>query len=260
MSDKGRTRRSRAIVTGASKGIGAATAERLAGDGAHVLLVGRDEGDLAKRCEGIRRAGGRADFISIDIADRAAAGRIVEAATETLGGIDIVVNCASATLNDHFFALTDDQWQLGFEIKIFGTIRLCRAAWPSLKASGGSIVNIGGIGARTPMARNVMTGALSSSLMAITKALAEAGIAEGVQVNLIHPGFIRTPRSEKTVRRDAGTDDLDAAMQAKVAAMGAIRPGVPADVASLVAWIVSPEGSFLQGAAIDLDGGATRGI
>ena len=249
-----------AIITGASLGIGRAIALRLAADGAGVMLVGREESALQAVCDEIRSQDGGADYIVVSLEDRAAAAAIVARALDRFGRLDILVNCASATINDDIFTVTDDQWAQGFEVKVFAALRLCRAAWPALKEAGGAVVNIGGIGARTPRADGAMTGALSAALMAISKSLAERGIAEGVQVNMINPGFIRTPRSEGLLARALGTDDVDEAARIGAANLGATRPGRPEDVAALVAFILSPGGDYLQGAIIDLDGGATRGI
>jgi len=244
-------RRSRAVVTGANSGIGEAIARRLAAEGAQVLLVARDGEALDRVRDDLRAAGGRAERLAVDLSTRASG--------EALGGVDILVNCASLTRNDDFFTLTDDQWEAGFAVKVFGAIRLCRACWPTLKAGGGSIVNIGGIGARTPTFGNVMTGALSASLMAITKSLAERGVVDGVQVNAINPGLIRTPRVERTVGAAGASDPLEG-LERRIRQVGAVRLGRPEDVASLVAYIVSPDGELLQGAIIDLDGGATKGL
>jgi 3-oxoacyl-[acyl-carrier protein] reductase len=243
-----------AIVTGASLGIGKAIAMRLAADGAKVLLVGRDGAALKSVQEEIAAPGGISRPFVADLAERAAGEAIVARALEDFGRLDILVNCASATINGDLFSIADDQWSLGFEVKVFAAIRLCRAAWPALKDSRGSIVNIGGIGARTPRAGDAMTGALSASLMAITKSLTDRGVTDGVRVNMINPGLIRTPRTERLIGRS------DEAMQAAADRLGSTRPGTPEDVAALVAFIVSREGEHLQGSIIDLDGGATKGM
>jgi NAD(P)-dependent dehydrogenase (short-subunit alcohol dehydrogenase family) len=249
-----------AIVTGASLGIGRAIALRLATDGFRVMLVGRDEATLQQVCDEIHGNAGVAEPNVAALEDRSAAEAIVARTLDRFGRLDILVNCASATVNDDVFVLTDDQWTMGFEVKVFGALRLCRAAWPALRQSGGSVINIGGIGARTPRANDAMTGALSAALMAISKSLAERGIADGVQVNMINPGFIRTPRSEGLLKRYHSTDDVEEAVRKGAANLGATRPGRPEDVAALVAFMLSDEGSYLQGAIIDLDGGATRGL
>lgn len=251
----------RAIVTGASAGIGEAIARRLAADGAQVLLVGRNEAELGRVAGAIRAQGGGAWPFAGDLARPETAGLIVAAALEAMAGIDILVNCASQTVNRDIFTLTDDEWRDGFEVKFFAAMRLIRAAWPSLKEGCGSVVNIGGAGARTPHPVSAMSAASSSALAAITKALAEAGIADGVQVNAIHPGLVRTPRIERTfAARAVGEDEIQAVLRASSERSGTVRAGRPEDVASLVAYIVSPAGEMLQGAIIDLDGGMTKGM
>ena len=252
--------RRRAIVTGATGGIGRCIAETLAAGGADVLLVGRDQASLAAVGEAIQARGGRATWCAVDLVTEGAAEAVVQAALDKMQGVDILVNCASATLAGDFFDVTDAQWSLGFEVKVFGAIRLCRAAWPHLRKSNGSIVNIGGIGARTPRPGYVMSGALSAALMAITKALADRGISDGVQVNLINPGSIRTPRIEATFGGSKDPAVRDAALQKRARGFGATRLGEPQDIADMVGFVVSPSGDFLQGSMIDMDGGATKGI
>src|SRR5262249_6617335 len=129
-----------AVVTGASLGIGRAIAIRHAADGARVLLVGRDGGALQAVQGEIEAAGGIAHTCVADLAERAAGEMIVARALQEFGRLDILVNCASATINGDLFAIADDQWSLGFEVKVFAAIRLCRAAWPALKKSRGAIV------------------------------------------------------------------------------------------------------------------------
>lgn len=252
--------RCRAIVTGASTGIGAAIARRLAADGAQVLLVARSAQRLESVAAEIGAAGGVAHACPVDLADPAAAEHVAAAARAAMGGIDLLVNCASLTHNADFFAVTDRQWEEAFAVKVFAAIRLCRTVWPDLRAARGSIVNIAGIGARTPRPFTAVTATTSSALVALTKLLADAGVAEGVQVNAINPGMIRTPRIERTLGAEGAAAEVAANLAERARAAGATRVGTPEDVAALVAWIVSPAGDLLQGAIIDLDGGATKGI
>jgi len=249
------TARRHAVVTGASSGICAAIARQLAADGAAVLLVARSVDGLAAVAADIRGAGGTAHCCAVDLAMRDSAQVVVETALAAMGAIDILVNCASLTHNADFFEVTDDQWEEAFAVKVFAAIRLCRTAWPALRESGGSIVNIAGIGARTPRPFSAVTSGTSSSLLAITKLLAAAGVSDGVQVNAINPGMIRTPRIERTMG-GGGADVLNE----RARAAGAKRVGTPEDVAAMVAYIVSPAGDLLQGAIIDLDGGTTKGL
>src|SRR5689334_9194577 len=120
-----------AIVTGASLGIGRAIALRLARDGADVVLVARDADRLRSVAEEIAALGAGAEAIAASLEDRAMAETIVGRTLERFGKVDVLVNCASATINDDIFALTDEQWALGFEVKLFAALRLCRSAWPA---------------------------------------------------------------------------------------------------------------------------------
>src|SRR4029077_20093221 len=110
------------------------------------------------------------------------------------GRLDILVNNAGANRRGSFFTLTDADWDAGFELKFFGQVRLCRAAWPLLKASGGSIVAIAGIGGRAPVADYMIGSSVIGAQLAFMKALADIGKRDGVQVNSINPGSVDTGR------------------------------------------------------------------
>jgi NAD(P)-dependent dehydrogenase (short-subunit alcohol dehydrogenase family) len=249
-----------AIVTGASRGIGRAIAMRLAKEGALVILSARDEQALDQTVKEIADTGGLATSIPLDLRVPENPARLVEFAVEVDQGIDIVVNNAGATKRDAFLKLTDDDWLDGFALKFFGAVRLTRAAWPHLKASHGSVINISGAGGRTPGAEFAIGGSVNAALQSFTKAMAELGIADGVQVNVINPGSIRTGRLQKRLEALAAENgtDLAAAECQMIAATKTTRIGEPEDIAALVAFIAGPEGRFLQGSMIDMDGGATK--
>jgi NAD(P)-dependent dehydrogenase (short-subunit alcohol dehydrogenase family) len=226
-----------AIVTGSTKGIGKTIAERLAAEGAQVVTTGRSEGAS----------------ISIDLRQPEAAGRLVDFTIQKFGRIDMVINNAGATKRGDFLDLTDADFEDGFALKYFGAVRLTRAAWPHLKASNGSVVFISGIGGRTPGAQFTIGGSVNAALLSFTKAMAELGVHDGVQVNAINPGTIRTERMKARLK---STEDEQAFVRdAKVT-----RIGETSDIAALTAFIVSPEGRFLHGSLIDADGGATKTI
>jgi NAD(P)-dependent dehydrogenase (short-subunit alcohol dehydrogenase family) len=249
-----------AIVTGASRGIGRAIAMRLAKEGALVILSARDEQALDKTVKEISDAGGLATSIPLDLRVPENPARLVDFAVEVDQGIDIVVNNAGATKRDAFLKLNDDDWLDGFALKFFGAVRLTRAAWPHLKASRGSVINISGAGGRTPGAEFAIGGSVNAAMQSFTKAMAELGIADGVQVNVINPGSIRTGRLQKRLEAfaaESGTD-LATAERRMIAATKTTRIGEPEDIAALVAFIAGPEGRFLQGSMIDMDGGATK--
>lgn len=249
-----------AIVTGASRGIGRTIAVRLAREGANTVLCARSAGDLEAAVNEIERAGGTAASIALDLRLPESPTQLADFAARHFGGIDIVVNNAGATKREAFLQLNDDDWLDGFALKFFGAVRLTRAAWPHLKASGGSVINISGTGGRTPGAEFAIGGSVNAAMQSFTKAMAELGIADGVQVNVINPGSIRTGRLQKRLEALAAEKGMDLATAERqmIAITKTTRIGEPDDIASLVAFIAGPEGRFLQGSMIDMDGGATK--
>lgn len=251
-----------AIVTGASKGIGRAIALRLAQDGATLVLTARTDADLAKVAAEIKSGGGKATQVAADLRDPAIAAAIVKAALDAHGAIDIVVNNAGATKHGDFFQLTDADWADGFALKFYGAVRLTRAAWPHLKARRGSLLNIIGIGGRTPTAEFTIGGSVNAACLAFSKAMAEIGVRDGVQVNAINPGRVMTERFQPTLTQEATLHggDENAAMQAIVRKSNIVRLGKPEDIASLAAFMLSPQSRYMQGAMVDIDGGQTKTI
>lgn len=225
-----------AIVTGSTKGIGLAIAERLASEGAIVVTTGRSGGAMP-----------------LDLRETDSAQRLVDYAITTHGRIDILVNNAGATKRGAFLDLTDADFADGFALKYFGAVRLTRAAWPHLQAAGGSVVFISGVGGRTPGAQFTIGGSVNAALLSLTKALAELGVRDGVQVNAINPGTIRTERMK--ARLKSAEDEAAFVRDSKIT-----RIGETSDIAALTAFLVSAEGRFLHGALIDADGGATKTI
>jgi 3-oxoacyl-[acyl-carrier protein] reductase len=238
-----------AIVTGASRGIGNAIARRLAQDGARVVLCARNEELLKATAWEI---GDNALTVALDLRLPESSAQVVEAAVAKFGTVDIVVNNAGATKRGDFESLTDDDFIDGFALKYYGAVRMTRAAWPHLKRQSGSVVNIVGVGGRTPSAQFTIGGSVNAAVLAFTKAMSELGIREGVQVNAINPGPVRTDRLAQRLR----TTSEEAFMRESRIA----RIGEPEDIAAMVAFILSPHGRLLQGSLIDMDGGQTKTI
>jgi 3-oxoacyl-[acyl-carrier protein] reductase len=251
-----------AIVTGASKGIGRAIAIKLSTLGARCVLCARGDDQLAGVVRQIRNAGGMAEATALDLRKPDSPSRLVDFCLSSFGRIDIVVNNAGATKRGEFLTLTDDDFLDGFALKYFGAVRLVRAAWPHLKSSSGAVVNIVGVGGRTPGAQFAIGGSVNAALLSLTKSLAATGLADGIQVNAVSPGAIRTDRLKTRLQQSAAElgGDMTAAEKRFVAGERITRIGEPEDIAGLVAFIVGPEGRYLHGALIDADGGATKTI
>jgi 3-oxoacyl-[acyl-carrier protein] reductase len=251
-----------AIVTGSSRGIGRGIALRLGAEGAQVVLCARDEQALAGVAREIEGSGGAAATIALDLRRPESAGRLVEFALTNGGAIDLLVNNAGATKRGEFLELTDEDFADGFALKYFGAVRLTRAAWPHLKAVKGSVVMISGVGGRTPGAQFAVGGSVNAALLSLTKALAETGRVDGVQVNLVNPGTIRTARFTTRLERFAAERGIapEAAEHQYVEEGRITRIGEPEDIAALVAFIASPEGRLLHGSLIDMDAGSTKTV
>lgn len=250
------------IVTGSSRGIGRAIALRLAHEGATIVLTARHGAALAQVAEEIEAAGGKATWFAADLRAAESAAALVETALKSHGVIDALVNNAGATRRGDFFELSDADWADGFALKFFGAMRLTRAAWPHLKQRHGAVLNIIGVGGRTPGAEFTIGGSVNGACLSFTKALADIGIRDGVQVNAINPGYVRTDRLRARLASLAAEQggSFEAAEAEIVRSLNTVRIGEPEDVANLAAFMVSPNSRYLQGALIDLDGGQTKTV
>jgi 3-oxoacyl-[acyl-carrier protein] reductase len=246
-----------AIVTGASRGIGRAIAQTLAAEGMTLSLVARSKDQLDDLAASLKTD---CLVLAVDLRSPDGAAAVVDATAKRFGAIDLLVNNAGATKRGDFFELTDADWEDGFSLKFFGGMRLSRAAWKHLSASRGTIVNIIGVGGRTGNADFTIGGSVNAAGRLLTKALADRGVKDGVRVNAINPGFIKTERLTVRLKSFAEEHKLSMAdAEAQLAkATGVARFGEPAEVAAAVAFLASPVCAFSHGALLDIDGGQTR--
>ncbi len=249
-----------AIVTGASRGIGRAVAVALAEAGASVVAVGRDAEALTE----VVAASGEGTILAhaADLRNPEAAGAVVATAQDSFGGVDILVNCAGATVRGDFLSLSDDDFLDGFALKFHAAVRLCRLAWPALAKRHGKIVNIGGIGAHTPSWEFTVGGPVNQALANFTKSIAEGGLRDGIRVNLVHPGHVETDRLTRRIDTLMSNENLSRqdAVTRMLAEHGIARFGKPEELAAVVRFLCSDEASYIHGVALDVDGGATQGL
>jgi len=245
------------IVTGASRGIGHAIAQTLAAEGMKLALVARSGDQLDLLAASLPT---ECLVQAVDLREPEVPSTVIAATIARFGQLDLLVNNAGATKRGDFLALPDSDLSAGFALKFFGAMRCCRTAWPHLRATGGSIVNIVGVGGRTPSAEFTIGGSVNAALLNLTKALADRGVQDGVRVNAINPGSIATERlhiriqnyaSEHGIDASAATHDL--ARVQKVA-----RFGEPSEIACAVAFLASAQAHYCQGTILDVDGGQTR--
>lgn len=250
----------KALVTGASRGLGRAIAMRLAQEGMHVAIAARDRASLDEVAAEIRSLGGKALPVAADLSTAEAADAVINTVVAEFGGLNLLVNNAGATRRGDFLKLTDADWANGFALKFFGAVRLARSAWPHLQQSKGMVLNIGGVGGFAAEAEFMIGGSVNAAIGLFTKALSDRGITDGVRVLAIHPGSFHTDRLDARVRTYMAEHNLsfDDALEAMRKAHNIARFGKPEELATLIAMLASDSIEFLQGSIIVMDGGQYR--
>jgi NAD(P)-dependent dehydrogenase (short-subunit alcohol dehydrogenase family) len=252
-----------AVITGGSRGIGRAIAKAFAEHGAQTVLAAKSESNLKKTADEIAAGGApKPTIVAADLATAEGCQAVFDHVKAAYGRCDILVNSAGATQAGNFLEQSDAVWMDGFALKFFGAVRMSRLLWPMLSAAQGKIVNIDGGMARTPNPANLIGSAVNAAMASFGKGLSSLGIRDGVNVNTIHPGRTETDRNAELVKQQAAAEgktvEQVAAETAKKA--GVRRLGQPEDIAALALFLVSPAASHIQGAAISVDGGGTKGL
>jgi 3-oxoacyl-[acyl-carrier protein] reductase len=251
-----------AIVTGASQGIGQATALRLARDFSAVVLAARNESELEKTASGVKSAGAEPLTYALDLREPSAVETVVQGTLDRFGRIDALLNIAGAVPQIDLFEMTDAQWEDGLALKLHGARRLTIRAWDALKASSGSVVLISGSAALDPKPGFAAVATVNAAIIALAKAFAEQGIKDGVQVNSVVPGAVMTGRRMSFFKKWAPAHNLtvEEAMKKFPEDAGISRFGRPEEIADLMAYLVSPAAKWMTGSCVRMDGGEVKGI
>jgi 3-oxoacyl-[acyl-carrier protein] reductase len=251
-----------AIVTGASQGIGRATAIRLARDFSALVLVARDRAHLDETAVAVKAAGAEALVVDSDLSQPSAAQTVVDRTLASFGRIDALLNIAGAVPQIDLFEMTDEQWEGGLSLKLHGARRLTIAAWPALRATRGSVVLMSGNSALFPKAPYAAVGTINAAIVALAKAFSDRGIADKVQVNSVLPGPVMTGRRRSYLQHWAPLHNMtvEEAMANFPKEAGIARYGEPEEIAELMAFLVSPGARWMTGSTLRMDGGEMKSI
>jgi NAD(P)-dependent dehydrogenase (short-subunit alcohol dehydrogenase family) len=243
------------IVTGSSRGIGAATVKLLAEEGARLVLSARDEAQLRKLAADFAPA---ALIVASDLTAAGAVEALVAAALAKFGRIDGLVNCAGATSGGDPLALADAAWRNSFELKFFTTLRLIQAVLPTMQAQKrGVVVTVAGNIGRQPNPFMLPGSAVGAALHAVNKGLADVCAKSGVRFHILNPGPTRTERlvgyTQMLAKQGGITAEQAEQQLVKDAPQG--RVAEPAEMAALIAFMLSDRFSTATGNSITADGG-----
>lgn len=259
------------VVTGASRGIGAETARQLCAEGASVLLVARDEGRLRAAAEaataGGAEAGGRANVLSLDVTAADAGERMLAAAAERFGALDVLVNNAGTAKWRDLDEVPDEDWRAQYELSVMAPLRAMRAAAPAMAARGwGRIVNVCSTAGKRPSAAMPEYSVAKAAELSLSRLFADRYAKSGVLVNAICPG----PVQSEMWMEPGGLLDQSKEMsgvesrEEALATAGSKRPigrlAEPAEIAAAIVFLCSEHASYVSGAAWSVDGGTVQVI
>ena len=243
----------RGLVTGGSRGLGAAITRELIGEGARVAICARNEVEVIATGKDL----GAAHAQAADVTDPEQVHEFVARSADALGGIDFLVNNAGGAHPGTFETLTDEDWHGDLDVKLFSLIRCSREVLPYMRdAGGGRIVNIGAVYSRYPDPTFFATSVNRAAGNSFTKTLALELARDNILVNGVNIGFVTTPQWENIHRRRAPevtADEFFDRLARQEVPLG--RFGAPEEVSGLVAFLLGERASYITGASIDVAGG-----
>ena len=244
-----------ALITGAGSGIGQASAIKFANEGAKVVAVDIQQDGNEETVSSIRAQGGTAIGVHADVTRSEDIRRMVRAAVETYGRLDILFNNAGISVRGTILELGEDDFDRLFDVNVKGVFLGCKEAIPLMQAEGGGVIlntasQLGLVGAEA----SVVYPATKGAVVQLTRCLALDHAADNIRVNCICPGPIDTPLAR---RNRAQTGDPEAALQARLSSIPLNRIGTPKEMADVAAFLCSDDASYITGAAILADGGWT---
>ncbi len=246
-----------AIVTGGSKGLGLAMAEKFAASGADVAILARSPETLGEAKQKIQaNAKGKVTAVSCDVSKAADIRRTYDQVMSEFGKVDIFVNNAGQSTRGPSETITDEMWQADLDLKLFAQIRFCRLIFPQMKQRRwGRIISVLNIGAKAPGADSAPTSVSRAAQMAFTKALSQEGAPHNVLANSLHVGVIVSDQIVRRHQRDGANVSLEEFIRQAGQGVPMGRMGRAEEFANVACFLASDAASYVTGCAINVDGG-----
>jgi NAD(P)-dependent dehydrogenase (short-subunit alcohol dehydrogenase family) len=238
-----------ALITGGSRGIGEGIAVSASKAGANIVLTYNENSEKAELvCEELRRSGGKALALKMQVQDRDSVKEAISKAKESFGNINILVNNAAIAQEKPFDTITDDDWDRMMSVNLRGPFSLIQETIPSMLDDGwGRIINISSIGGQWGGFNQVHYAAAKAGLINLTRSIAKIYSAQGITSNAIAPGLVATEMAGAELVSDAG--------KAKVTGIPSGRIGTVTDIGAAVVYLGSDDASYITGQTLNLNGG-----
>jgi 3-oxoacyl-[acyl-carrier protein] reductase len=253
----------KALVTGASRGLGFATARGLASEGAEVLLNSRSTDALSLAAEQILKETGKKIVIAPgDVTDPTVPGRLVQAAVAAFGGLDLLVTNTAGPPSGPFDSFDDVVWQYAIELSLMSHVRLIRAALPYLRLSkAASVLTVTSYSVKQPIPNLVLSNSVRSATTGLTKSLALELGKDGIRFNSILPAWTETERIKELIgaRAKANATSIEEELRKQSSDSPLGRMGKPEEFANAAVFLLSPAASYITGVMLTVDGGIYKG-
>jgi len=253
-----------AIVTGASRGLGGATAELLSAEGVKVVINSRDNEKLQTKAQEIQaKTGNPVVGVTGDVTNPAFPAQLIAAAVHEFGGLDILITNAGGPPPGRFEGFNDSDWQQAIEANLLSHVRLIRAALPYLeKSTAAAVLTVTSSSVKQPIPNLILSNSVRAATVGLTKSLALELGEKGIRFNSILPGWTNTERIEHllTARAAQNGTSVEAEMQKQAAESPLGRMAEPAEFAAAAVFLVSPAASYINGVMLNVDGGSTKSL